>query len=106
MSARKDIKNRIFNDIYVLEFDREENTHARYKCLCMLCNKILYVNYINLKSGNTKSCQSCGQKISNGLAQDIQWQLVNGSRIVDISKMYNLSRSTIHRIKKQSLNED
>ena len=84
----------------VLEFQKQENTHAKYKCLCMLCNTIIYVTASNLKSGNTKSCQSCGQKISNGLEQDIELALNNGERITNIAKKYNIDRSVIYRVKK------
>lgn len=101
MSKRIDITNQIFNDIFVLEFNKEKNTHAEYKCLCMLCNKIIFTTYSNLMSGNTKSCQSCGQKrISNGLEQDISLELKNGSRISHLAKKYNISRNIVYRIKR------
>lgn len=40
MSARIDITNQIFNDIYVLKFEKKKNTHALYRCLCMRCNSL------------------------------------------------------------------
>jgi hypothetical protein len=103
MSKRIDIKNKIYNDIYVLEFDKKLNTHARWKCLCMLCNKIIYVTYTNLASNNTKSCQSCGQEISNGLEQDIYWDLKKGLKISHISKKYNVARNVVYRVKNLNL---
>lgn len=76
MSKRVDIKNQIFGDIYVLEFLRNEGTHAKWKCLCMRCNSLMEATYVNLKSGNTKSCQSCGNT-THGKSNNIlyrRWQ--------------------------------
>ena len=101
MSKRIDITNQIFNDVLVLEFEKKENTHAKWKCLCMCCNKIMYVTYSNLINGNTKSCQSCGQKISNGLEQDILCEIIKGDRITHIAKKHNVNRGVVYRIKKE-----
>jgi hypothetical protein len=101
MSKRVDIKNQIFNNIYVIEFDKKVNTYARWKCLCMLCNEVTYVTYSNLVSNNTKSCQKCGQKISNGLEQDIYWDLKKGLKISHIAKKYKVSRGAVYRIKNE-----
>jgi hypothetical protein len=102
VSKRVDIKNKIFNNIYVLEFDKAVKTHARWKCLCMLCNEITYKNYINLVSGNSKSCQRCGQKISNGLEQDIYWDLKKGLKVSHIAQKYKVCRQVVNRIKNES----
>jgi len=102
MSKRIDITNHIFNDIYVLKFERKKNTHAEYKCLCMLCNKIMYATYSNLKSGNTKSCQKCGQKTTNYIQElDINKRLIDGESIAKISRDLELSRGVIYRVKKE-----
>ncbi|WP_294965931.1 hypothetical protein [Sulfurimonas sp.] len=101
MSKRVDIKNQIFNDIYVLEFDKNKNTQASWKCLCMCCNKVILVTYSNLKNGNTKSCASCGQKISNGLEQDILCDIKKGDKIAHIVKKHKVGRSVVYRIKKK-----
>jgi hypothetical protein len=61
MSKRVDLVSEIFGDILVLEFYQQENSHAKWKCLCMLCNKLIYVTASNLKTGNTKSCNSCSK---------------------------------------------
>ncbi|WP_295084862.1 hypothetical protein [Sulfurimonas sp.] len=98
MSVRKNLQNKIFGDILVLEFDKQKNTHAQWKCLCMPCNKVHFFSASNLKSGNTKSCPSCGQKISNGLEQDIYWDLKKGEKITHISKKYNVARSVVYRV--------
>jgi len=102
VSKRIDITNQIFNDIYVLEFDKKENTHASYKCLCMLCNNLIFVTYSNLINENTKSCQSCGQKrISNGIEQDIAFNLKTETNIAKLARKYNVGRGVIYRIKKE-----
>lgn len=62
MSKRIDITGETFGNILVLEYFETKNTHAIYKCKCKLCNAPMIVSYSNLKSGNTKSCASCGQK--------------------------------------------
>lgn len=100
MSNRIDIENKIFNDIKVLKFIEKQNTHAFYKCLCMLCNEITNATYSNLISGNTKSCAKCGQKISNGLEQDISLEMKHDKNISRIAKKYNVNRGVIYRIKK------
>jgi len=102
MSKRKDITGKIFNDMLVLEFSVQENTHAKYKCLCMLCGKIFTVTYSNLISGNTKSCSSCGKKsLSNGAEQDIFLKFKDGTKIAHLAKEYNVDRSVIYRITKE-----
>ena len=99
MSKRKDITGKIFNDILVLEFIGQENTHAKYKCLCMLCGKTFDVTYSNLISGNTKSCSSCGKKsLPNGTEQDIFLKFKQGAKISHLAKEYNVDRSVIYRI--------
>jgi len=101
MSKRIDITNHIFNDIYVLKFERNKNTHAEYKCLCMLCNETMHVTYSNLKSGNTQSCKKCGQKRTNYLQEfDIMKRLVDGESIAGISRDLELSRGIICRVQK------
>ena len=102
MSKRIDITNHIFNDIYVLNFEGNTNTHAQYKCLCMLCNEIMYATYSNLKSGNTKSCQKCGQKTTNYIQEfDINKRLISGENIARISRDLELSRGVVYRVKKE-----
>ena len=62
MSKRIDITGETFGNVLVLEYFQTINTHAMYKCKCKLCNSPIIASYSNLKSGNTKSCASCGQK--------------------------------------------
>ncbi len=99
MNVRVDIANQIFSNIYVLEFNKKQNTHAKWKCLCMLCNKLTYVTYSNLISGNSKSCQSCGQKVTN-YKQDceILEKFDNGCKISSIAKEYKINRAVVNRI--------
>ena len=102
MSKRIDLKNQIFSDTFVLEFEKEENTHAKWKCLCMRCNEVFYVTASNLKSGHTKSCQSCGQKkCSNGLAQEIWLEIKKGEKITSIANKHGVDRKVVYRIKKE-----
>jgi len=99
MSKRVDITGQIFHDLYVLEFTENKNTHAYYKCLCMKCNETILVSYSNLISGNTKSCRSCGNKrVSNGVEQDICWELQNKIKICAISEKFNIGRGIVYRI--------
>jgi len=101
MSTRENLKNNIFGDILVLGFNKQVNTHAQWKCLCMLCNDLIYVTASNLKSGNTKCCQKCGQKISNGLEQDIFFELKSSAKISHVIKKFNISNSVVYRIKRE-----
>jgi len=62
----------------------------------------MFATYTNLMTGNTKSCQSCGQKrISNGVEQDIFLDLKNGSKITHVAKKYNVGRSVAYRIRRE-----
>jgi len=100
MSARHDLKDKIFGDLYVLEFSKQVNTHAQWKCLCMLCNELTYVTAPALILKNRKSCQSCGQKKSNGFAQDVFWKLESGISALEIAKSLGICHHTVYRIKK------
>ena len=104
MGKRKDLKNKIFGDIFVLEFYKQKNTHAHWKCLCMRCNKLVYVSASNLESGNTKSCTSCGQKTTN-YVQDINIadRIKNGEKIARIARDMNVSRGVVYRIKRDEV---
>lgn len=99
MSKRIDIKGKIINDILVLKFHENKKTHAIWKCLCMSCNELTYKSYTNLISGNSKSCQKCGQKISNGKEQDIYWDLKTDMNISEIAKKYAIDRRTVKRVR-------
>jgi len=102
MSKRIDITNYIFNNIFVLKFEKNKNTHAEYKCLCMLCNEIMYATYSNLKSGNTKSCQKCGQKKTNYIQEfHINQKLINGESIAAVARDLELSRGVIYRVQEE-----
>ena len=101
MSARKDLTGKKFGKIKVLEFVGHNNTHTIYKCLCTRCGKELEVPYSNLISGNTKSCQSCGNKIPEELELIIKNALLEDEKISHIAKKYNVNRSVVYRIKKE-----
>jgi hypothetical protein len=62
MSKRIDITGQTFANVLILEYIETRNTHAIYKCQCKICNSLMIASYSNLKSANTKSCASCGQK--------------------------------------------
>lgn len=103
MSARKNIENEIFGDIWVLEFDKKSSTHALWKCLCMRCNKLIHVTASNLKSGNTKSCKSCGQKTTNYKQEhEILSRLYKGDKIAHIARDFEIDRGIVYRIKKDA----
>lgn len=68
----------------------------------MLCNEIMYVTYTNLKSGNTKSCQKCGQKKTNYIQEfNINQRLTDGDSITVIARDLELSRSIIYRVQEE-----
>lgn len=62
MSKRIDIRGEVYNNLLPLRFIKNQNTHALWKCKCLKCGKATYATYINIVSGNTKSCASCGNK--------------------------------------------
>lgn len=102
MSKRIDITGKIFGDIFVLEFEKNANTHATYKCLCMCCNKIIYVTYSNLVNKNTKSCQSCGNKRVNYIQEaEIAERLARGDKKAHIAKDMDISRYVVYRVERE-----
>ena len=108
MSTRRDPKDMIFGDILVLEYDKQVNTHARWKCLCMPCNKLMFVTATNLISGNTKSC-GCAQKKTNYVQElAIIDAFKNCKNIAQLTRDFNLKRSVINRVinSKDNLIED
>ncbi len=66
--------------------------------------KLFYVTYSNLIAGNTKSCQSCGQKKTNYMQEcEILEKIRAGYKISHIAKDYNLSRDIIYRIRRENI---
>lgn len=105
MSKREELENKIFGDVLVLEFEREENSHALWKCLCMLCNDIMYVTTSNLKSGNTKSCGSCCKRKTNYKQEcEIIKRLQFGEKKTNIAKEFGVSRHVVYRIVRENKN--
>lgn len=101
MCKRIDITNKIFGKIKVLEFVENNNTHAVYKCLCTRCGRKIKVTYSNLISGNTKSCQSCGNKIGEELELKIKKEILKDKKISHIAKELSVSRGAVNRVKKE-----
>lgn len=100
MSKRIDISNRIYGDILVIEFHKNAKTHALWKCLCMTCNRIVYVTYSNLENKNTKSCASCAQKVTTYKQEcEISERLLAGDKVTHIAKDYGADRKVINRVK-------
>ena len=67
MSTRIDIEGQRFGKLKVLSFYKTKNTHAIWNVICD-CGKKFMTSCNNLKSKNTTSCQSCGQK-THGLSK-------------------------------------
>ena len=105
MSKRIDIKNDIYSDIYVLDFSEKRNTHAIWKCLCMRCNSLVYVSYINLVSGNTKSCAKCGQKKINYITEleILHRVLILEENKSAIARDLHIGRKVIYRVLKENI---
>jgi len=98
MSKRIDIRGVIYNSILPLRFIENKNTHAIWKCKCLKCHKAVYASYINIVTGNTKSCASCGQrKLSIKEAKEIYKKKQNNISVIALAKEYNVERSTIYR---------
>ena len=104
MAARDDLTNKIFNNLLAMKYVETKNTHAIWECKCLLCGKFTNVTASNLKSGNTKSCASCGQKVTTPeMEKDIISMLVEGEKISNIAKQFNICRNTVYRIKREAL---
>ena len=99
MSKRVSIENQIFGDIYVLAFERNKNSHALYKCLCMCCNSLVYVTYSNLVSKNTTKCGSCANKATSYKQEcEILEEYNRHGNVSATAKKFKLSRQTIYRV--------
>ena len=99
MSKRIDITGKIFGDTWVLEFSEKRNTHAIWKCLCMICNEVYYPTYSNLKSGNTHACMHCSRKTTNYQEEyEIRQKYANKDSVAQIARDFNVSRGVVYRI--------
>lgn len=108
MSARLDLSGEIYHDIYVME--REyigfKEAYTTYKCICMLCGNSITVTHSNLKSGNTKSCGSCGKKVLSYRREcEVVERIIKNEKISHLAKEYGVCRSVIYRIKKEYQSE-
>ena len=102
MSARVDIKGNIYSSILVLEYSETINTHAIWKCLCMECNSLLYVSYINLISGNTSRCHSCANSKINMVEKfEIKKRIDDGEIMTHIAKDLSISVDIVRRVKRK-----
>lgn len=102
MSARIDLTGVIYGDLLVLEFDKQVHTHAQWKCLCMVCNSLVYKTASNLKSSKRNSCRSCAQKRTN-YKQDyeIVEKYKSGEKISHIAKDFGINRDTVCNVIKR-----
>ena len=100
MSARKNIKNCIFDNVLVLEYSETRDTHAIWKCKCLKCGDIFYPTYSNLKSGNTRSCIKCSKRKFSRETRDKIRSLFKAGGItkVQLGKDFGVHRSTIANI--------
>ncbi len=107
MSKRIDITGQIFGNILVLEFDKNANTHALYKCLCMCCNTVLRVTYSNLTNKNTRNCRSCANKRTT---YHEEWDILEKYRscenIAETARQFSVDRTVVRRILKEHTNKE
>ncbi len=105
MSARSNFENKIFNNIYVVEFHKKENTHATWKCICMPCGKVFYKRTAHLTEQQNNGCKSCGNKKTTYTQErDIEEQLRNTTDSISLVAEENeVPRHTVMRIAKESL---
>ena len=107
MSKRAELKGEIFTDLWVLDFEKQKNSHALWKCLCMQCNTLVYVTATNLLSNNSKACASCGRK---SLTYAQEFTLIelyrSGLNKSQIAKELHVNRSVVYRVIKKELPED
>ena len=103
MSKRIDLKSQIFEDILVLEFYKNENSHAVWKCLCMRCNSLMYITYCNLVNNNTRSCQSCGNKRVSYMqeCEIVEEYTTKNKKITAISRNLRIGRGVVYRVLKE-----
>jgi len=97
MSKRIDIRGEIFGNLLVLRFIESRNSHAFWKCKCLICRKATFSTYSNLKSGGAKSCQSCAQR---KLPAEIDIEISNlyttySYTTTELAEKYNVGISSI-----------
>ncbi|MDX9744849.1 MAG: hypothetical protein RBT59_13590 [Arcobacteraceae bacterium] len=72
MSKRIDLTNKTFGKLTIIKFVKNKNTHAIWEAECS-CSKKIEVQSGNLISGNTRSCQSCGNT-THGKSKDVLYR--------------------------------
>ena len=98
MSKRKDIRGIVHNNLLPLRYVYTQNTHAVWKCKCLKCGKATYVTYSNIVNANSKSCASCGQKkLSRKQEREVVKRYLDGEKIVDLARYFEVSRYVINR---------
>ncbi len=101
---RENLTNKRFFNLLAVKYVETKNSHAVWECKCLLCGKFTNVTASNLKSGNSKSCASCGQKVTTPeMEKEIAKLLSRGQKVSSIVKQFHVSRNVVYRIKREAM---
>ena len=104
MKTRDNLTNKTFSNLLAVKYVKTKNTHAIWECKCLLCGSVINVSASNLKSGNSKSCSSCGKKATTPETEKEIVKLLNKRKTVSsIAKQFHVSRHIVYRIKREAL---
>ena len=102
MKARMISVGDIINRLKVLGEEESKNTHKRYRCECLRCGRTSVIDGSNIVSGNTTGCNKCkNRKFTDQEEKEIVDKLGHRS-FRDLASEYNVSPSTIYRIKQRA----
>lgn len=73
MPKAEDLSNQIFNNWKV----NYKLPNRKYNCTCLLCNKEFEVLASGLKSGKSKSCIECSNKLKQNTSDDLSGQTIH-----------------------------
>lgn len=83
LAKRKDLTGKVFPGVQVLQkTDQKQGTQRIYKCKCLHCGKIFFVNGSSLTSGATTSCGCERIKLA---IKNITKDCVDGTKITTIT---------------------
>ena len=100
MSLNIDISGKKFGKLTAIKKVGSKDTHALWRVGCE-CNKVIFVTYSNLVSGNTTQCSFCYysslRKLSDEDIKKMKKLKEEGASYTKIAKEFNISRSTAFR---------
>jgi len=94
----KDMIGRRFGYLEVKEYVYTKNSHAHWKCVCHRCGEEAIISGANMRSGNSRGCAKCRNKIPEKIRNKIRQHYKNGHTQVETAKHFGINRHTVRTI--------